>query len=367
MRLGYHAPPVRSASGVAHYAQRLAAALEAHCEIARDSEHADVHLYHLGNNQLHREIYGRALMRPGVVLLHDANLHHFYLGSLARPAYLDEFTWQYGEWNRGLGEQLWDNRARSAADPAYFRYAMLKRVTGAARTVIVHNRAAAGKVLEQAPEARVEVIPHLVEERENPGERAVDRVRAELGVGRRDFLLGVFGYLRETKRLAQTLRAFRAARSAEPRLRLLVAGEFVSQAYRASIATLLDTPGVIYRPRLEDAAFWAHICAVDACVNLRYPASGESSGIGAFAMAAGKALIVTAGGESDELPEDCCLAVEAGPNESFSLTVYFQLLASHPELARQMGVRLRGHALGSRGPRQVARLFLNAIENTNFT
>ena len=89
---------------------------------------ADVALYHVGNNQLHRAIYRRALADPGVVVLHDAVLQHFFLGSLDREAYVEEFIYNYGEWIARLAGDLWNNRARSAADPRYFEYPMLKRI-----------------------------------------------------------------------------------------------------------------------------------------------------------------------------------------------------------------------------------------------
>jgi len=101
-------------------------------------------LYHLGNNPLHRDIYRRALARPGVVVLHDAVLHHFLLGWLDRAAYLEEFAFNYGDWSRGLAAELWRSGRRSAQDPRYFQYAMLRRVAESARAVVVHNPGAAG-------------------------------------------------------------------------------------------------------------------------------------------------------------------------------------------------------------------------------
>ena len=58
----------------------------------------DISLYHVGNNQLHASIYRRALERPGVIALHDAVLQHFFLGSLDRTGYVEEFVHNYGEW-----------------------------------------------------------------------------------------------------------------------------------------------------------------------------------------------------------------------------------------------------------------------------
>ena len=87
-------------------------------------------LYHLGNNPLHDEIYGHALKTPGVAVLHDAVLHHFFLGSENEREYVAEFVYNYGHWSEDLARELWRRRSRSAADPEYFRYPMIKTGRG---------------------------------------------------------------------------------------------------------------------------------------------------------------------------------------------------------------------------------------------
>ena len=82
MTVGFEAPFPLARTGVADYAASLAAALGRHVTVEVNARRADVWLYHLGNNQFHREIYPRALARPGVVVLHDAVLQHFFLGWL---------------------------------------------------------------------------------------------------------------------------------------------------------------------------------------------------------------------------------------------------------------------------------------------
>src|ERR1700676_3310835 len=119
MTVGYFAPLPPAPTGVADYAAALLAELRKHGRVEIESD-AGIALYQIGNNHLHREIYQRALERPGVAVLHDAVLHHFFLGTLDEAAYIEEFVYNYGEWMRGLAEELWRHRARSAADPRYF-------------------------------------------------------------------------------------------------------------------------------------------------------------------------------------------------------------------------------------------------------
>ena len=267
----------------------------------------DVPLYHLGNNSLHAPIYRRALEQPGVVVLHDAILNHFLLGQLDERTYVDEFVYNYGEWHRGLAQELWRGRAASGADSRYFAWPMLRRVAESARALVVHNPAAAGAVTRHAPAARVVEIPHLFAVPELPGGAEVLRYRQRLGVEPGTFLFGVFGYLRESKRLAAVLDAFAAVEREIPHAGLLVAGQFASTDLERAVAPLLSRPGVVRLPYLKEHEFWLAAAAVDACVNLRYPSTGETSGISIRLMGMGKPVMMTDSTECSGFPEDACL------------------------------------------------------------
>jgi hypothetical protein len=82
---------------------------------------------------------------------------------------------------------------------------------------------------------------------------------------------------------------------------------------------------------------------VDACINLRYPAAGESSGIAVRMMGIGKPVLLTDGLESAPFPEDACVRVAAGPAEGDSLRHHMVLLTSMREVARAIGQRGAGH------------------------
>ena len=198
---------------MADYSAELLRALEPLGSVKVNARDADVPLYHLGNNPLHGEIYGQALKTPGVAVLHDAVLHHFFLGSGNEREYVAEFVYNYGHWSEDLARELWRRRSRSAADPEYFRYPMIKRVAERSRAVIVHNPRAAALVQEHVRGTTVHEIPLLFTlPADLPSQSDVIRWRAGLGISPRTFLVGVFGHLRETKRLLALLRAFQRAR-----------------------------------------------------------------------------------------------------------------------------------------------------------
>jgi glycosyltransferase involved in cell wall biosynthesis len=317
----------------------------------------DVNLYHIGNNGYHREIYRTALDRPGVVILHDAVLHHFLLGTLEEKEYVEEFVFNYGEWHRELAQELWMNRARSGADPRYFRYPMLKRIAERSRAVIVHNPAAAAIVRRHAPNACVVEIPHLYDPPDPPALNEVADLRDRLGVRPGRLLFGVFGHLRESKRLANVLKAFEKAEGCS----LLVAGDFVSSEYEQAIAPEIQRLNVIRTDYLPEHDFWVHAAAVDVCINLRYPAAGETSGIAVRLMGTGKCVMLSEGEEVSRFPADTCLRVDPGPAESDLLAHYMTWLMRNPEIAKSIGQRAQAHIAEEHALGRVADLVLKAL------
>lgn len=359
MKLGFFSPLPPARTGVADYSASLLRALgkSGDVEVGRDG---DVNLYHLGNNQLHREIYQHAIAKPGVVVLHDAVLQHFFLGCFPEAEYIAEFAYNYGTWSQDLARELWRGRSRSGGDPEYFRYPMLKRVAERSQAVIVHNPAAAALVAQHAPDTRLHEIPHLLEIPELPAAAEIASLRSRHGLGSRTFLFGVFGHLRESKRLPAVLRALQRARASAD-IALLVAGEFVSKDLERSIAPLLSGDGILRVGHTSEPDFWLHAAALDACINLRYPAAGESSGIGIRLMGLGKPVLITASCETSRFPEDACLRVDPGPAEEDMLAEYMVWLARFPADARAFGDRAAAHIREFHNPERVAGLYWNAV------
>jgi glycosyltransferase involved in cell wall biosynthesis len=340
---GFYAPLPPARTGVADYAAALLEALRRHGDVRNAPTQCDSALYHLGNNALHAGIYRRALEMPGVVVLHDAVLHHFLLGQLARDAYIEEFVYNYGAWHRDLAEELWAARTGSGSDNRYFQFPMLKRIVERSRAVVVHNPAAARVVREHAAATPVIEIPHFFSAPDLPTEAATLRYRGALEFKAGKFLFGVFGYLRESKRLASILEVFRSVHRELPETGLLVAGAFVSEDLERAVRPLLQGPGIVYRPHLSTREYWLAASSIDACINLRYPTAGETSGISIGMMGIGKPVLVTDSEESARCPEEACLRVAPDVAERDSLRSQMILLRSWAGVGRAVGQRAAAH------------------------
>ena len=325
MTVGFFSPLPPARTGVADYSAELLRALAPLGSVQVNARDSDVPLYHLGNNPMHREIYGRALRTPGVVVLHDAVLHHFFLGAGSEQEYVAEFVYNYGNWSEDLARELWRRRSRSGSPRRRWRPA-IELPDRPAQSEIIRWRAAQG------------VLPHT-------------------------FLVGVFGHLRESKRLMALLRAFqRARRSAD--MMLLVAGDFVSSDLARSVEPLLrNDPGILRTGYLEERDFWLCASAVDACVNLRYPMAGETSAIAIRLMGLGKPVMMTAGEETSRFPESACVRVDPGQAEEEMLVEYLVWLARHPDDSRAIGQRAAAYIGQYHAPARVAQLYWRALED----
>jgi hypothetical protein len=353
MKVGFFSPLPPAPTGVADYSAALLPLLRAFGTVEISPEKCDVALYHVGNNTLHREIYQRALIQPGVVVLHDAVLQHLLLGTLRADQYVEEFVYNYGESSRAQGRQLWEQRARSGADARYFAHPMLKRIATASRAIIVHNPAAAALVHRHAPDTRIVEIPHLFEAPELPSPEETHRFRESLGVGEQTLLIGTFGHQRETKRLSVLLRAFQRAGRIDARL--LVSGDFVSRALESAVAPLLQHPRILRTGYLPESEMWRYAAATDLCINLRYPSAAETSGIAIRMMGIGKPVVFTASEALNRIPENACLRVPVGSDEEEMLAGYISWLAASRSAAVEIGKRAAAHIREHHAPEKIAR------------
>ncbi len=333
-------PPTKS--GIADYARRLGRELAKHFDVVELDppdlnriDQCDVALYHMGNSAVHGPIYEAALAKPGVVVLHDAMLHHFALGWFLRKDYVKEFVYNYGEWSRERAEDLWSQRRLSAGDQRYFRHPLLRRLVERSRAVIVHNPAAASMArLAGNAATSVYEVPHFIEEPPpaSPQERGM--IRSNLGVAEGEVLISCLGYLRPAKRVRALLDAVDLVSAP---WRLLLGGEFSTPEYEQALSPRFDNKRVIRLPHVSESKFEGLLRATDIGVNLRDPSAGETSGLIMRMMAHGRPVLVTRSEENSALADDAVIRVDPGESETEMLACYLQWLAEDADARAYFG------------------------------
>lgn len=342
MKIAFFSPMPPSKSGIADYSAALAEPLSELADVRVFSEKPsefqpasfDIALYQVGNNGYHSFVYDQAIQTPGVVVLHESNLHHLIAERTIKrndwDAYLHEV-----EYDGGPEALLYAKRVRALeVGPDYDGVPMLKRLLNASRGVIVHSHYVERDVRNAGFEGPVAVIPHgaWIPEADRLG------YRSRLGIDPDTPLIGVFGFLKPYKRIAESLRAFRRLLRVQPNARMILVGEPHPDF---PLQSLIDGLGLHPSVRIlgftpiED--FVGYIAACDIILNLRYPTVGESSGTLLRSLGLGRAVLVSDIGSFAEYPDEVCLKVPVDETEEDTLYEYLNLLVSRPDLRRSLG------------------------------
>src|SRR6266702_4799443 len=145
MRVAYFSPLPPARSGIADYSEALIESLRPLVELeifsgaekAYDPARFDVALYHVGNNSFHGFVYETALRHPGVVVLHESNLHHLIADITIKrnnwDAYLRECEYEGGPAALAFAERV----RKLEVGPDYEGIPMTRRLLESARGVVV--------------------------------------------------------------------------------------------------------------------------------------------------------------------------------------------------------------------------------------
>src|SRR5207253_4324654 len=137
-------------------------------------------------------------------------------------------------------------------------------------------------------------------------------------------LFGCFGHLNASKRIPQLIEAFGVVRERHPNAKLLLVGP----ASPGFDADRLLTDGVERIGYVEEERLWSLMAACDACISLRAPTMGETSGSVIRALSLGRPLVVSDVGWFAELPDDVAFKVPVDEDEVPALATALELLAA---------------------------------------
>ena len=298
----------------------------------------DVTLYQVGNNAYHDFCYETALEHPGVVVIHEANLHHLIADITIKrgdwDAYMDAVELEGGPDALAHAQKV---RALEAG-PDYEGVPMMRRLLRSSKAAIVHSGCVESKLRCCGFTGPIARIPHGAW---IPEGGRLD-YRARLGLDEAAPLIGIFGFLKPYKRIRESLRAFRRLLHVEPAAKMILAGEphpelaLPSQIRSLGLAANVRVLG--FQP-IDD--FVGYLAACDIVLNLRYPTVGENSGTLMRALGLGKAVIVSEVGSFNELPEGICLRAPVDTSEEDHLFEYLNLLVTRPDVRRDLGAKAR--------------------------
>ena len=297
----------------------------------------DMVLYHMGNNPHHAYMYPFLLKYPGVVVLHDYVLHHFFSGTTwwigNLEAYVDEMRYNYGETGaelaRLLGRGIWTHLQ-------FFMYPANKRVMDASLGIIVHSDYIRREIERLHPAVTVRKVtmgmPRQADSTEDPG-----AVKARMGLPPDAFVVGAFGFVTSIKRIDKVVQAFSRLLADVPNARLLIVGEIQDDEVKKLITELKLEEKVRVTGYVDDGVFHDYLRATDMAVNLRYPTAGETSASLLDLMSMKVPVVVFDYRQFSEVPDGCCVKINLGDHEIGELCFAMKTLALNPGARQKIG------------------------------
>jgi glycosyltransferase involved in cell wall biosynthesis len=297
--------------------------------------HSDISIYHIGNNALfHNWIWQVSRSHPGLVILHDLHLHHFFAGVHCGAAqgvgeYLAQMKFYYGAEGQHDGEECFK---RGAPIMHYLaeRYPLTLHALENALGVLVHT-----------PDA----FHILKEENLWPVAYAPLPYAAEMSdqaplLSEEPYHLIIFGHLGDNRRLDVLFKAL-AELPTKDQFHLDIYGQLwdkklvLGQIRSLELKSHVTVHGFVPEEKLNAALSRASLA-----INLRYPTMGEASASQLRIWSHALPSLVTKIGWYATLPPDTVAYVRP-EHEVADIKAHLSAFLDNPERFSRMGERGR--------------------------
>lgn len=319
----------------------------------------DLTLYQMGNSRWHETIYQTLCRFPGVVTLHDLNLHHFMSDRAARRGNYDLYAREMG-YAAGLpgAYRAWAIRAGEAAHPLA-EMALCERVVHTSLGLIAHSEYARKRVAALAGARPSTVIP-MPDMTGGYGGRSR---RDQLNLPAEAVIFASLGQITAARQLPLALAAFARLAQTTPHVYYLLVGEAGGEV---DLPRLIAASGaaervitVGYVNDLTEFIDW--LATADIIVNLRHPTVGETSAVAMQALAVGRPALVFDQGAYAELPETAVYKIP--PLDEAALFAAMRDLAQSPERRQALGAAGAAFAAEQHNPAAVARRYADFLRD----
>jgi glycosyltransferase involved in cell wall biosynthesis len=354
--------------------------LPAHAFVSRHTlAPYDLVVYQLGNAACHDYMWPYLVRYPGLVVLHDAALHHSRARSLLARGRRDDYRAEFRYAHPDARPELAEFAVAGFAGAPYYLWPMTRVAITAARLLAVHSPILATDLAAESPApvavVRMGVRDPLEGTQSGVASAAAADERPAASSSRapspepRAPVFACFGLVTPEKRIPQVLAAFAPLARSLPSAGLLLVGE-VAGYYdvEAAVAGLGLQEQVTIAGFVPDAQLDARLVQADVCLCLRWPTARETSASWLRCLAAGKATVITDLAHTTDVPlldprswtlaharrDAAAASVPPGPrqavavgidilDEDHSLGLAMRRLATDSALREQLGRNGRAH------------------------
>jgi len=384
MRINWFSPLPPEKTDIAHYTARCATALQREFDVVYWTPKAyDIHimpkgtkvqhydadtiaspvirkklfdginLYNMGNDvRYHSSIYRTLKKVPGIIILHDAKLHHFIRGFYSDDKdYIDIARKHYDENGAIIAEDIAGQRQTidQHVDTMPFIEDVLENSIG----VICHSKDVRFQI------SSFKEIPIL--NLPLPFKSLAARAKSSRIWGP-PFRLIMFGFLGSNRRLESILLAL-AKFSHRDCFRLDIFGTVWDEFHILTMIKKLGLQRIVYlhgyvaEDELDDAIASSHLS-----FNLRFPTMGEASGSVLRSWNCATPTLVTAEAWYKSLPNSVAYKITVD-NEIEDIQAALTLLIRNPHLFERYGMTGYAYARANHDPDQYVIRLKSALEN----
>jgi glycosyltransferase involved in cell wall biosynthesis len=359
MRVAWFSPFPPARSGIASYSADILPRLGPDTVVDRVDE-ADAHdfvwserrnphdliVYQLGNAPCHDYMWAYLVRYPGLVVLHDARLHHARAGGLLRHRRADDYRREFRYNHPDVRPEAADYAVEGLGGSVHYLWPMVRVVVRTARLVAVHSPIVAADLREEFPGAAIATIRMGVPAPAvEAGARAA--LRRALRLPDSAIVFMAFGRVAAEKRIDALLQSLATLSAGGRDVYLLIVGE---ADHYAELSEQLARHGVADRVRVTghvaEDAMAHHLAAADACLCLRWPTAKETSASWLRCLAAARATVITDLAHLSDIPASVALRVDL-LDENHSLELAMRRLADDSRLREELGAA--GHSYWSAG------------------
>jgi glycosyltransferase involved in cell wall biosynthesis len=328
--------------------------------IANELHSFDIAIYNLGDHYiLHGSIFEVSRLHPGIIILHDLVMHHFFSGyyfikEKNRQAYIQALQFAHGDPGRQLGERVIAGEAGNIwEDETMLRFHMAKAALHGALGVVTHSRFALRQVEAFAtyPTAHIHFPTPNMQRQGRP--QPSQKVR-----------LLSFGNLNSNKMLHAVIEAI--GQHAE--LRQQVVYDVIGsgqQQYIARLNALIKQYQLLNVVKLHGYqpgdVLHQYVQNADLVINLRNPHFGESSWVLLETAFAAKPVMVWKHGYYDEYPDDAVAKVTQE-----TMTAQLVNLVNDPQRRLALSKRIEAYARATFSTAAYSRDLLGLIETVRY-
>jgi len=385
MRVAWFTPLPPDPSGIAAYSQEVAPLLaprfgaldlytdgpagtsratpEAHSAQAFVWTHRrrpyDLIVYQLGNSASHDFIWAYLFRYPGLLVLHDAQVHQaraLWLLRRLEPRlddYLAELRANHPEAPADLGWLF----AAGLGGHLFRLWPLVSLALGTSRLTAVHNAHLARRLAQAHPDAAVTALEMGVADPLAAPEavaRESRALRSRLGIAPDACVIGAYGGITPEKRVPELLKAVAAQAAGGPPIHVVLVGQRAPHYdVDADVRALGLEARVHVAGYVPDADLPAWMAAADVCCCLRWPSNGETSASWLRCLGAGRPTLVTALAQLQDVPLAAADAAEpAGDTVAIGVAIdpvdeprdlprALAALAASPARRQALGARAR--------------------------